>query len=118
MSFNSERFEADLARLASQFPGLHLPGDCVACVRQMVAVVRMIAEGDEPVHSANDLSVADGGASPSSADSVAGGLTAENQRSFLFVERLFQVLSQLTEPARADSCRDEATASTSSQSRR
>ena len=118
MSFSSERFDADLARLASQFPGLHLPGDCVACVRQMVAVVRMITEGDEPVHSANDMSVADAVASPRSADSVAGGLTVENQRSFLFVERLLQLLSQLTEPGRADSRRDEATASPSSQSQR
>jgi hypothetical protein len=118
MSCSKERFEADLARLAAQSPNLHLPGDCVACVRQMVAVVRCIAEGDEPVHSANDMPVAEAVASPGSADTSAGGLTVEQQRSFLFVERLFQLLSELTAPARADSCRDEATAKPSSQSQR
>jgi hypothetical protein len=118
MSCSQERFEADLARLAAQYPTLHLPGDCVACVRQMVAVVRCIAEGDEPVHSANDMPVADAVASSGSADTIAGRLTVEQQRSFLFVERLFQVLSELTEPSRADSRRDEAMPSPSSQSQR
>lgn len=115
MTSRNERFDADLGRFAAQFPSIHRPGDCVACVRQMVAHLRYVLDDDgqrdpsqsiseTPGPNIGDLQSSVGAPNPAettqegAAGAPGGGLTAEQQRSFLFVEHLLDLFKELAGP--------------------